>query len=148
MRGLFLIAWIVLAVASVAQAETDRQPIGLVKVAVGNATIIHEGRRVAAQPGKQIFQGDVLSTGANGRLGVILRDDTVLSLGPSSETRLEQFAFKPAEQKLGMVVRFVQGTIGYLSGKIAKLAPGSVRLETPVATLGVRGTYLAVRVEP
>ena len=137
-----------LIAASLAQAEPDRQPIGLVKTASADATILREGRRVTAQPGIQLFQGDVLTTGATGSLGVILRDDTVLSLGPSSETHLEQFAFKPAEQKLGMVLKFTRGMISYLSGKVAKLAPGSVRLETPTATLGVRGTCLAVRIEP
>lgn len=148
MRNLFFMACILLAVASLAQAEADRQPIGLVKVASGAANILREGRRVAAQPGKQLFQGDVLTTGVDGKLGIILRDDTMLSLGPSSETSLEQFVFKPAEQKLGIIMRFARGTISYISGKVAKLAPGSVRLETPVATLGVRGTYLAVRIEP
>jgi hypothetical protein len=148
MRNLFFMVCVLLAVASLAQAETDRQPIGLVKVASGGANILREGQRVAAQPGKQLFQGDVLVTGADGKLGVILRDDTMLSFGPSSETRLDQFAFKPAEKKLGMVLKFARGTISYISGKVAKLAPGSVRLETPVATLGVRGTSLAVRVEP
>ena len=129
---------ITLIAASLAQAEPDRQPIGLVKSASADATILREGRRVAAQPGIQLFQGDVLATGATGSLGVILRDDTVLSLGPSSETRLEQFAFKPAEQKLGMVLKFTRGMISYLSGKVAKLAPGSVRLETP--TTSARGS--------
>ena len=81
-------------------------------------------------------------------MGVILRDDTILSLGPSTETRIEQFAFESAGQKPGMVLRVARGVIGYLSGRIAKLAPGSVRLETPVATLGVRGTYLVARVVP
>ncbi|NVN90902.1 MAG: FecR domain-containing protein [Desulfuromonadales bacterium] len=148
MRYLLSILCILLIAASAAQAESDRQPIGLVKAASGDAAILRDARRVTAKPGNQLFQGDVLSTGATGSLGVILRDDTVLSLGPSSEAHLDQFAFKPAEQKLGMVLKFTRGVISYLSGKVAKLAPGSVRLETPSATLGVRGTYLAVRIEP
>jgi len=148
MRSLFFVVCILLGGALAAQAETGHQPLGLVKVVNGDAAILREGRRIAAQPGKQLFQGDVLFTGASGSLGVILRDDTVLSLGPSSKTGLEQFVFKPAEQKLGMVLMFSHGVIAYLSGKIAKLAPSSVRLETPVATLGVRGTHFAVRIEP
>jgi hypothetical protein len=47
-----------------------------------------------------------------------------------------------------MVVRVTRGIMAYLSGMISKRAPGSVRIETPVATLGVRGTYLAVRIAP
>lgn len=148
MRNLVCILCFLLMAVSAAQAEPDRQPIGLVKAAGGDAAILRGGRREAAKPGIQLFQGDVLVTGAAGSLGVILRDDTVLSLGPASEVHLDQFAFKPAEQKLGMVLKFTRGIVSYLSGKVAKLAPGSVRLETPTATLGVRGTYLAVRIEP
>ena len=130
------------------QAEDLRRPIGLVKTATGEASVLRDGRLAAAQPGYQLLQGDVLVTGPQGTMGVILRDDTILSLGSSTETRLEQFAFEPAEHKLGMVIRVAKGLIGYLSGRISKLAPGSVRLETPVATLGVRGTYLYARIVP
>ena len=147
MRILVLIMCALLASAAISAAQDDR-PIGLVKTVSGEVFILRDGRRLAALPGHQLVLGDVLSTGATGALGVILRDDTVLSLGPSSETRIEQFAFEPADQKLGMVLRVTRGLIEYLSGKISKLAPGSVRIETPVATLGVRGTRLVARIVP
>lgn len=137
-----------LATASTVRAEDPRHSIGLVKNSTGDASILRDGRHIAAKPGSALLQGDVLLTGPKGSMGVILRDDTILSLGPSTETRLEQFAFEPAEHKLGMVVRVAKGLIGYLSGRISRLAPGSVRLETPVATLGVRGTYLLARIAP
>ena len=145
---LVLMFFTLLATAFTAQAEDLRRPIGLVKTTTGDASIIREGRAIAAQPGYTLLQGDVLLTGAKGTIGVILRDDTILSMGSSTETRLEQFAFEPAEHKLGMVLRVAKGIIGYLSGKISKLSPGSVRIETPVATLGVRGTYLFARIVP
>jgi hypothetical protein len=137
-----------LLVATAVMADDESRPIGLVKTATGDAAIVRDGRRIAAQPGYQLVRGDVLTTGATGAMGVILRDDTILSLGPSTETRIEQFVFETAGQKPGMVVRVARGVIGYLSGRIAKLASGAVRLETPVATLGVRGTYLVARIVP
>ena len=143
-----LLLFCALLTTTAVQADDESRPIGLVKTAAGDATILRDGRRLAAQPGYQLVQGDILTTGATGAMGVILRDDTILSLGPSTETRIEQFAFEPAGKNPGMVLRVARGVIGYLSGKIAKLAPGSVRLETPVATLGVRGTYLVARVVP
>jgi len=147
MRTVVLIICALLASANIAAAEDDR-PIGLVKTASGEVSILRNGLRLAALPGFGLIRGDLLSTGATGALGVILGDDTVLSLGPSTETRIEQFAFEPAEQKLGMVLRVTHGLIAYLSGRISKLAPGSVRIETPVATLGVRGTRLVARIVP
>src|SRR5689334_3546799 len=95
-RKLFLVLWTLLIGSTSVQAESNSGPIGLVKVASGDAAILREGRRIAAQPGIQLVQGDVLSTGAKGSMGVILRDDTLLSLGASTETHLERFAFQPA----------------------------------------------------
>jgi len=137
-----------LLAATAVKAEDESRHIGLVKTAAGDAAILRDGRRIAAQPGYPLVQGDILTTGATGAMGVMLRDDTVLSLGPSTETRIEQFVFETAGQAPGMVVRVARGIIGYLSGRIAKLSPGAVRIETPVATLGIRGTYLAARVVP
>jgi len=147
MRTTILIICVLLASATISGAQ-DERPIGVVKTVSGDAFILREGRRLTAQPGSGLAVGDVLSTGATGTLGVILRDDTVLSLGPSSETRIDQFAFEPAEKKLGMLLRVTRGLIAYISGRIAKLAPGAARIETPVATLGIRGTRLVARIVP
>lgn len=148
MRILIFVICALLATALSVQAEDLRRSIGLVKTTTGDASILRDGRLIVAQPGFSLREGDVLQTGAKGTMGVILRDDTILSMGSSTEARLEQFSFEPAEHKLGMIVRVAKGIIGYLSGRISKLAPGSVRLETPVATLGVRGTYLFARIVP
>jgi len=148
MRILVLVLSTLLATAFSVKAEDLIRPIGHVKIATGDASIQRDGRLIAAQPGYPLLQGDLLVTGAKGTMGVILRDDTILSMGSSTETRLEKFSYEPAEHKLGMVVRVTKGIIGYLSGRISKLAPGAVRLETPVATLGVRGTYLLARIVP
>ena len=147
MRIAILILCALLAGAGCAVAE-DVHPIGLVKSASGEAFIVRDGQRVPALPGCGLMPGDLLATGPGGALGVILRDDTVLSLGPSSQTSIEKFLFDPAQKNLGMVLRVTRGIIEYLSGRISKLAPGSVRIETPVATLGIRGTHLVARIEP
>jgi len=147
MRITLLILCALLVSVTFAEAEGTR-PIGLVKTTSGEAFILREGRRLAAHPGLDLMLGDELSTGRTGALGVILRDDTVISLGPATQTRLEQFAFDPAQGNLALVLRVTRGLVEYLSGKISKLAPGSVRIETPVATLGIRGTHLLARIEP
>jgi len=77
-----------------------------------------------------------------------LKDDTRVSLGPNSEMRVDRFVYAPAEGRLGIVLNVVHGVMAYVSGRIAKLAPDSIRLETPAAVMGVRGTTLALRVNP
>jgi hypothetical protein len=135
---------VLLGAAGLAQAQP--KAIGLVKMVTGEATIMREGSRLVAEPGLPVLRGDVLQTGSPGTLGVILRDDTTLSLGSGSEVHMAEFVFEPAEGKLGMVLRVSRGVVSYLSGKIAKLAPEAARIETPVATLGIRGTRLAARI--
>ena len=92
-----------------------------------------------------VYEADTLRTGADGRVGLTLKDDTRLSLGPSSEIRLDKFAYAPAEGRLGFVLNVVRGMAAYVSGRIAKLAPDAVRLETPAAIVGVRGTTVVLR---
>lgn len=120
---------------------------GRIKVVSGSAFVVRGDATLRAQPGQIVYEADALRTGSDGSIGVTLKDDTRLSLGPGSEVRLDRFAFAPGTGNLGMVLRFVRGVAAYVSGRLAKLAPDSVRLETPAAIVGVRGTSLAIRVE-
>jgi len=121
---------------------------GRIKLASGQVFVVRGGTATAAEVGQAVLESDTLRTGADGRLGVTLRDDTRVSLGPGSEVRLDSFLYTPAEGRLGLVLNFVRGIAVYVSGKIAKLAPDSIRLETPGAIVGVRGTTVAVQVVP
>ena len=134
------------AVATSASAQTPGGEAGRIKVSSGAAFIVRGGSTVPAQAGTVIFEADALRTGADGRLGVTLKDDTRISLGPGSEVHVDRFVYAPAEARLGLVLKVVRGVMAYVSGRIAKLSPDAIRLETPAAVVGVRGTTLAVRV--
>lgn len=118
---------------------------GVVQSSQGSATVTRGGQATPADPGMKLQVGDVLATGSNGSLGVIFRDDSTLSLGPDSSLVVREFLFSPAEHRLGLVARLTKGTMAYLSGVLGKLAPEAVRFETPVATIGIRGTRFAVK---
>jgi hypothetical protein len=122
--------------------------VGRIKVVSGPAFVLRQNAAIPAELGQMVFETDGLRTGADGRLGVTLKDDTRVSLGPNSEARIDRFVYAPADGRLGFVFNIVRGVAAYVSGQIAKLAPDSIRLETPAAIVGVRGTSLAVRVEP
>jgi hypothetical protein len=125
----------------------EPEAAGRIKIASGAAFIVRAGSEIQAEAGQIVYQADTLRTGADGRIGVTLQDDTRVSLGPTSEVRLDRFAYTPAAGQVGFVMSIVRGVIAYVSGHIAKLAPDSIRLETPAAIVGVRGTTLALRVE-
>jgi hypothetical protein len=132
-----------LTVAPAAAQHAD--VAGRIKVASGSVFVIRAGAELPATVGQAVYETDGVRTGADGRLGLTLNDDTRVSLGPSSQMRIDRFRFAPAESRVGMVLTFVRGVAGYVSGRIAKLAPDAVRLETPAAIIGVRGTTLAIR---
>ena len=134
--------------AAPAFAQAPQNAAGRIKVASGSVFIVRAGTLVPAQAGQEVFEADGLKTGADGRLGITLKDDTRVSLGPSIEVRVDRFVFAPAEGQMGLVLKVVRGVIGYVSGRIAKLSPDSIRLETPAAVVGVRGTTLALHVVP
>lgn len=148
-RGFVLAAALAAVLALPRGAAAAESPVvATVKAASGAAWVVRQGQRLPAQLGQYLAEADVLQTGADGSLAVILRDDSVLTLGPDTQIAVERFVFEPAERRLGLVLRMARGLATYISGKIAKLAPGLVQFETPVASVGVRGTYLAARVDP
>ncbi len=140
-------ALVIIATATTALAQQSQSAAGRIKIASGAAFILRAGALVPAQAGEMVFEADALRTGADGRIGITLKDDTRVSIGPASEVRVDRFVFAPAEGRMGLVLKVVRGVMAYVSGRIAKLAPDSIRLETPAAVVGVRGTTLALRVE-
>jgi hypothetical protein len=120
---------------------------GRVKVVSGSAFVVRDGKPTPVKSGDLLFEGDTLRTGGDSHLGIALKDETRISLGPSSEVRLDQFLYVPAESRFGVALRLVRGVAAYVSGRIARLAPDSIRLETPAAIVGIRGTTLVLRSE-
>jgi len=147
MRIRFSIAVIAVLLAA-APVQADQQTAaGRVKVVTGQAFIVRGHDAIAAQPGQIVFESDSLRTGEDGTIGVTLKDDTRVSLGPSSELRVDRFSYGAADGSLALVLKVVRGVTAYVSGRIAKLAPDSIRLETPSAIVGVRGTSLVIRAD-
>jgi len=136
---------IVVAVATPVYAQAPA-PAGHVKTVSGTAMIVRNNAPTPARPGDPIYATDTLRTSADGSLGVTLRDDTRVSLGPNSEVKVDRYVYSPGEGGLGMVLKFMHGVAVYVSGRMAKIAPDAVRLEAPSAIVGVRGTTVAIKV--
>ena len=138
-------AAILLAFTTSAYAESD--PIGYVKTYAGAAFVDAGGETLEAFPGLALREGDVIRTGDDGRLGLTLLDNTVMSVGPNAELVVEEYLFRPGEGELGLGVRLLRGTMQFISGVIAKLRPEAVKVRTTTGTIGVRGTRFLVKVE-
>ena len=122
-------------------------PAGMVKVAKGQVSVERDGKKLPAMVGTPIEVADRVRTGADGSVGVTLRDNTLLSAGPNSLIVIDKFAFDNATQDGNMSIRIRKGTLSVASGKIAKRTPESVDFHTPTSVLGVRGTEFVIEVE-
>ena len=142
-----LVCFVLLMVLMLPGYSRAEGEIGSIKTFKGKVFIVRDGVALPAEEGAAVFQEDLLRTGYNGALGVILKDDTTLSLGPGSELSLKEYVFEPKESRFSVVLRILKGTFVYMSGVIGKLAPDSIRLETPDSTIAVRGTRLMIKVD-
>src|SRR5579863_715277 len=132
--------------AQTASCETGRTEIGRVKSNVGTVSVQRSGRGVAVSPGTQLEPGDVLVTGRDGRMGITFVDGTRFALGPNSRVTLTSFQFDPTRQTGSFMTSVDRGSLGVVSGLIAKSHRDAMRVRTPTSMLGVRGTRFVVQV--
>jgi len=129
-------------------ARADETEIGMVKTLKGQVFVTHAGARESARIGEKVYQNDTVETGEDGAIGITFVDNTTISLGPQSQIALTSFVFDPQSDKFAFAANLAKGTLMYASGLIGKLSPQSVSVQTPVSTIGIRGTRFLVKVAP
>lgn len=144
MKTRFIATALVAALAgsgSIAQVASEA---GIVKLSKGSAAIERAGQQLPATPGTVVRTSDRIVTGADGSIGITLRDNTLLSAGPNSTVELNKFAFNSTTHAGTIDASVRRGTLSVVSGKIAKATPEAVRFSAPGMTLGVRGTSFII----
>jgi hypothetical protein len=121
--------------------------IGQIKNTAGQVFLLRNNNRQPAKPGDIVEPADIVTTGADGSVGITLIDNSRLSAGPNSRIELKQFRFNPTTQEGESVTEVRRGTLAIVSGQIAKGSPDAMKVQTPTTILGVRGTTFAVKVE-
>lgn len=134
-----------LAATPVPALAADDQPIGQIKTAAGSVTIEHGGAGKPGAPGDRVFASDLVRTGTDGSVGITFADSSMMSLGPSSELRLDSFAFDQTTHEGSFDSSLLAGTLAVHSGQIVAETPEAMKIHTPAAVLAVRGTELVVR---
>jgi hypothetical protein len=130
-----------------AAAPAATTSVGQIKNVTGQVTVLRNNNPQPAKPGDLLEQADVITTGADGSVGITLIDNSRLSAGPNSSVELKQFRFNPTTQEGESVTEVRRGTLAIISGQIAKRSPEAMKVQTPTTILGVRGTTFAVKVE-
>ncbi|MBM3566891.1 MAG: hypothetical protein FJX42_12355, partial [Alphaproteobacteria bacterium] len=110
---------------------SDGAPIGQVQNLSGAVFAVRaDGTRVQLEVGSQVFQGDVLESGADGAIGVMLADQTTFSMGENGKMVLDEMIYDPAAQTGSVSMSVVQGVFTFVSGQVAKTDPDAMSLKT------------------
>ena len=124
------------------------KPIGKIVSATGSVMLEHVNAVVvqaalSAQPGQAkvgeaIYLGDILTTGADSKVGITFADDTAFDLSSNARMVMTEFVYDPNSKANSTLLSLTKGTFTFVAGKIAK--SGDMKVDTPVATMGIRGT--------
>jgi len=104
---------------------------------------------VASQAGQTkvgdlVYLGDVVQTGADGRLGINFTDGSSFNLSSNARMALNEFVYDPNGQSNSTLFNLTKGTFTFVAGNIAKT--GDMKVDTPAATMGIRGTTPRVEI--
>lgn len=137
----------VLALLALALPCAAAPEAGLIKTVKGAVSVERAGQRIPATVGMQVQEKDVVTTGTDGSVGITFTDSSMLSAGPNSVLALERYRFDAATGKGALEANLSKGTLAAVSGKMVKNSPESMKIRTPAAIMGVRGTEFVVKVD-
>ena len=153
LRALIAFVLFITASASLATAQIKRPISGVVAFSTGDIRISFQdeagqviGR--SAGVGDPIYLNDEISTGPDTNLQILLKDQTVFTIGPDSSIIFDEFVYDPTDAETSSLsATITKGTFKFISGKIASQKPDNVALNLPNATASIRGTTVAGRVK-
>src|SRR5262249_31938584 len=119
--------------------------IGHVTKLSGEATVVRNGVSIILNNGDNVFQGDGVQCGSNSTLGITFIDGSVFGLGSNARMVLNEMVYDPNGSNNSSLMSLVQGTISFVAGATAK--HGDMKVDTPVATMGIRGTAVLVEID-
>jgi len=97
--------------------------------------------------GDPVYLGDRFETMADSRVKIELADESRFTIGPDAAMEIDEFVYNPTSQDGAVVAKMLKGAFGFVSGKVAKKDPDKMAVKLPVATIGIRGTAAAGKVE-
>ena len=113
--------------------------VGQVATVQGSATVTRgAGNAIPLQVNDPIFKNDALATAADSTLGVTFDDETTFSLSANTRIVVNEFVYQDGGNANAAVFNVVIGTAAFVASQVAKT--GDMKITTPIATLGIRGT--------
>jgi VCBS repeat-containing protein len=131
--------------AQAAGAPDAGKVIGHVTKLAGSATVIRNGVSIILNMGDNVEKGDVVQSGSNSTVGITFIDGTVFGLSSNARMVLNEMVYDPNGSNNSSLISLVAGTISFVAGETAK--HGDMKIDTPVATMGIRGTAVLVEID-
>lgn len=129
------------------EAGTDvgSEPIGTVNTVSGQAFVIRaDGSREELDIDTPLYPGDVLETSADGAVGVVLADETTFAMAADGRMVLDEMIFDPETQEGSLSLSVFKGVYTFVSGLVSKTDPDAMVINTPVGSIGIRGTQVGL----
>ncbi len=114
--------------------------VGQVATLQGSATVTrgNPATAVRLQISDPIFRNDTLATGPGSSLGVTFDDETTFSLSANTRIVVSEFIYEEGGSTNAAAFKVVVGTAAFVASLVAKT--GDMKITTPSASLGIRGT--------
>ena len=112
--------------------------VGHVVKMTGSASIVRNGVAIVVNTGDTLYQNDVVQTGSNSTLGLVLDDGTAFNLSANARFMLNELNYDPNSTSNSSLMTLVQGAASFVAGQIAPT--GDMKVATPVSLVGIRGT--------
>lgn len=119
--------------------------VGKVLMAVGQVTAQSGSDNRALERRSDIFVGDTLTTGKESQVQLRMSDGALITLGADAVFNVKSYRFNEPGQKDEAVLSLVKGGLRTITGHMEK---SGYRMETPAATLGIRGTIYDIHIAP
>jgi hypothetical protein len=129
------------------QAVAEDAHVALFKTVSGQVRVLRDNASLEAASGMILFVSDHIVSGAGASAGIVFKDGTLLTLGQVTDVKVRDYVFQPKEARYAFSMYLAKGSAIYSSGKIGKLAPESVKVDTPTSTVGVRGTRFIIQAD-
>lgn len=123
------------------------ESIGTINDFKGTVHLVRNDKKLSIDKNFNLMINDTLHTGPDSSVGIIFKDETLLSIGANSELTIDEYIFNPEQSKFSLILKMAKGTAAYVSGLIAKISPESARFITPSASIGIRGTKFVIQVD-
>ena len=143
----FIIGCIVLTL-TILPLKSSLASIGEVTQLEGNGVIDRKDgdKGIVVEKELDVFSYDTVKTG-NGKVGIEFIDATRVDVTQHSKLIIDEFVYDPNTKTGKLSLKASLGTVRYASGQIAKNSATNVKITTPTATIGVRGTDFTMTID-